>query len=150
MIKERVSTRLKKALSQNQDGLENISRALIADEEPKGNTVTVEDDGIVTTIEEIEGYAIVKAIAREIIPGDRVAMRDAKSYCVILLDNNSRKPIVRLHFNDLECERIALMANKQEEQVTLNNLDEIYQYADKIKETIKAYDESGQSLGNRK
>ncbi len=56
-------------------------------------------DLVETTEEEIEGFYIVKAIVRSAVKADRVVMRDAKSYCAILLDDNNRRPLIRLHFN---------------------------------------------------
>lgn len=56
------------------------------------------DEEIVTTPEEIEGFYIIRSILRPSVRADRIVMRD-KSYCAILLDNNNRKPIARLHFN---------------------------------------------------
>ena len=56
-------------------------------------------DGIVTTEEELEGYQIVRAIVCQKISPHRVAQRDTKSYFGILIDDNNRKPICRLHFN---------------------------------------------------
>ena len=57
------------------------------------------DDGIVTTEEEWEGFHIVRAILAKHVDPRRVVMRDTKSYCGILLDDNNRKPICRLRFN---------------------------------------------------
>ena len=54
---------------------------------------------IVTTEEELEGFFIVKSILREVVDSDRIAYRDTLSYFGILLDDNNRKPICRLHFN---------------------------------------------------
>ena len=62
-------------------------------------TDTVEDDGIVTTEDEIEGYFIVKSILGENIALSRIVGRDTKSYFGILLDDNNRKWICRLRFN---------------------------------------------------
>lgn len=52
-----------------------------------------------TTVEETEGFMIVRAILRKTVLVNRVVMRDVQSYCGILLDDNNRKPICRLHFN---------------------------------------------------
>lgn len=57
------------------------------------------DTEIETTLEELEGYQIVKAIAYGDVKPQRVTHRDAKSYFAVLLDDNNRKPIARLHFN---------------------------------------------------
>ena len=53
------------------------------------------DDGIETTVEELDGYFIVKSILRESIDPARVTIRDVRSYCGILLDDNNRQPICR-------------------------------------------------------
>ncbi|MDR1314987.1 MAG: type I restriction enzyme HsdR N-terminal domain-containing protein [Deltaproteobacteria bacterium] len=147
LIKDRVATVLRDALKQNQqgegvdDGLVTPSKANDATEltlPPNGR-----DDGIVTTPEEIEGYAAVKGIAREVIPAGRVHMRDAKSYCAILLDNKNNKPIVRLYFNNLANKKLNIFGappDKKGEMVPVAEVDEIYQYADRIIARIQALD----------
>ena len=55
-------------------------------------------DGIETTEDELAAFHIIRAIAAEYVDVDRITMRDAKSYCAILFEDNSRKPICRLHF----------------------------------------------------
>ncbi len=49
----------------------------------------VKEPSIITTAEELEGFFSIKSILREIIDSKRVAMRDHKSYCAILLDDNN-------------------------------------------------------------
>ena len=93
-INEKINDRLKSALSDSEDHEEvkaTQEQAMVAAQE--------EDDGVVTTEEELEGYHVVKSILRETIDLSRIAMRDTKSYCGILLDDNNRKPICRLRFN---------------------------------------------------
>src|SRR5690606_2517425 len=57
-------------------------------------------DTTVTTTVEFEGFYAVRAMLRDLIPSRRIIMRDAQSYCAVLLDNNNRKPICRLRFNN--------------------------------------------------
>jgi hypothetical protein len=47
---------------------------------------------VVTTLEELEGYHIVKAITRAVLEAPRITHRDTKSYFGILVDDNNRKP----------------------------------------------------------
>lgn len=54
---------------------------------------------IVTTEMEIEGFHIIKSIIRKVIEPQRITFRDTQSYLGILIDDNNRKPICRLHFN---------------------------------------------------
>src|SRR5690606_16607120 len=58
-----------------------------------------EEDRVQTTLDELEGFHIVKAIVRAVVDAKRIVHRDTQSYFGILLDDNNRKPICRLHFN---------------------------------------------------
>ena len=100
-----------------------------------------EESEIITTDEEREGYMIVKAIAREVIAAKRVVMRDAKSYCAILVDNNNRKPLVRMHFNR-SVKYIGLFDGEAEERVIVDSLDQIYEYSERIRATARKYADS--------
>ena len=66
--------------------------------------------------------------------------RDAKSYFAVLLDDNNRKPIARLHFNGKKQKYLGLFdAAKVETKHAIESLDEIYSHADAIRESVKAY-----------
>lgn len=95
---------------------------------------------IVTTQTEIEAYYIIKSILREVIPGDRVTMRDAISYCSIFIDDNNRKPVCRLHFNNESNLRIEpIGADGRGEKYKIDSLDEIFKYADQLIDAAKRY-----------
>jgi hypothetical protein len=124
---------------------ERLKSALSANESPKSKEVPVElqeietdDSGITTTVEELEGYNIVKAILRDSVNVKRIAIRDTKSYCGILLDDNNRKPICRLHFNHSQ-KYIGVLSDKNEERMPINEVDDIFKYAEKLKETVEEY-----------
>jgi hypothetical protein len=98
------------------------------------------EDQIVTTAEEIEGFHIVRAILRDVIPVKRIHMRDALSYCAILLDDNNRKPICRLRFNNSEKLAISLFNDKKEEErFSLEQVDDLYKHSDAIRTTLMSY-----------
>ena len=67
-------------------------------------------------------------------------MRDLKSYCNILLDNNNRKPICRFHFDHKQKYVGFFDENKKEEKIPIEKPAEIYGYKDKIKTTIGYYE----------
>ncbi len=94
---------------------------------------------VVTTDEEIEAFMVVRAILREVVDVGRVAMRDTQSYCGILLDDNNRKPICRLRFNYAQKYLGLFDADKNEERVPIDSIDDIYQYADHLRETVSYY-----------
>ncbi len=134
-VNERINERLKSALSANDpESISDITSDVEekADEEP-GN------DGIETTQEAIDGYNIIKSILREIVDVKRVAMRDTKSYCGILLDDNNRKPICRLHFNYSQ-KYLGIISGKNEERIEIDGIDDIFKYADRIKATLAEYE----------
>ena len=47
----------------------------------------------------MEAFLVIKSILRRKTDLKRIFLRDAQSYCAILLDDNNRKPICRLYFN---------------------------------------------------
>jgi len=129
LIRERVNDRLKSALDVERD--EPIK-------EDEIDVVKKEDTGIVTSEDEIDGYNIVKAIVRELVNVKRIFMRDTKSYCGVLFDDNNRKPICRFHFNTPQ-KQISLFRQKDEERVSIDSLDDIFNYSERLKETVKEY-----------
>lgn len=133
-ISDRISVRLKTALAEETA----VSREVQA---PADETVTLDVDGVVTTEEEREGFMVVKSILREVVDVSRLAMRDTKSYCGILLDDNNRKPVCRLHTNRTTKYLGLLDADKNEERVPITALDDIYQHADRLKATVKGYEQ---------
>lgn len=104
------------------------------------SAASTNDAQIVTTPEEIEGFHIVRAILRDTINSQRIHMRDAQSYCAILLDDNNRKPICRLRFNNTEKLALGIFNEKKEEvRVTLSSLDDIYNHADQLRASLSVH-----------
>lgn len=133
LIQERVHQRLTSAL-------QNESEATHEPEErelPEG--VVSMDGDIVTTEEELEGVRIVKAIASQFVEPERVVMRDTKSYCGILLDDNNRKPICRLHFNRTQRYLGVLDLEKNETRIPIEKITDIYRHQQSILATIQNY-----------
>lgn len=103
---------------------------------------------VITIDEEMEGFYIVRAILSEIIDSDRVSIRDRKSYCGVLLDDNHHYPICRLYFNDLDNLVVAFFDSMQkdkhggrvEEKIAINKVVDIYNYKEKLLETVRGYD----------
>ncbi len=107
---------------------------------------TVADDtprpepDVETTLEEITGYQIVKAIACSEVKPHRVDQRDAKSYFAVILDDNNRKPIARLHFNGKSRKYLGTFdADKVETRHLIESLDDIYLHAEAIRESVRRY-----------
>ncbi len=95
---------------------------------------------IETTLEEIEGLHSVRAILRTLVNPKRIVMRDALSYCAILLDDNNRKPICRLRFNNTKNLRVGLFNEKKEEYIeSLESVDDIFGFSEQLAATLALY-----------
>jgi predicted type IV restriction endonuclease len=91
-------------------------------------------EGVITTEDEISGFRIIQAIAARHVDPKRVIIRDSKSYCAILLDDNNRKSIARLHFNSLTTRYVGTFSGKDETRHQISALTDIY----KLEATIAA------------
>lgn len=98
---------------------------------------------IETTEEELQGFLIVRAIAAEAAPVDRIAARDARSYFAILFDDNNRKPVARLHFNGKTKYVTLFDENKNESRHDIDRLEDIYACAPEIRSVVHHYVEAG-------
>lgn len=124
-LNEQVNDRLVSALDVN------------GEEAPEEEAPELDDDGIVTTEDEIAGYLIVRAIGCSEVDASRITMRDAKSYCAVFLDDNNRRPIIRLEFNAKQKYITLFKERQQQERIPIGNLDDIYKYADIIRSEIR-------------
>jgi len=131
LIGDRINERLKVAMAPE--------RGLTTEEKPTETAAEQETPQILTTPEEIEGFHIIRAVLREVISPRRITMRDAQSYCAVLIDDNNRKPICRLRFNNAAKLVLGLFNGKDEEKISLSSLDDIYNYADRLKATALTY-----------
>lgn len=140
-VLDQVNDRLKSALQRDVDDPAPTAGQTV--NEDVTTTPKSSDDGIVTTEEELEGFHIVKAILREHVESSRIVARDVKSYFGILLDDTNRKPLARLHFNSAQ-KYIGLFdsADKKEERVPIQHLDDIYRLADRLWATVLLYEET--------
>ena len=94
----------------------------------------------VTTAEELEAFHIVRSILRGLFLPKRITIRDAQSYCAILLDDNNRKPLCRLRFNNEQKLRLGIFnEKKEEEQFAIGSVDDIHNYAEQLKATASSY-----------
>lgn len=136
LIGDRINDRLRVAMTP-ESAAASIAPAPVSSA-VQGEEVS-ETPAVETTEQEIEGFHIIRSILRDVVPSKRVFMRDAQSYCAILFDDNNRKPICRLRFNNPERLVLGLMNGKDEEKVVLADLDALYDHADRLRATVSAY-----------
>lgn len=110
---------------------------------PEAEPVAIDapdDNRIVTTEAEQQGFYIVRSILYpEIDDIGRVVCRDTISYFGVLLDDNNRKPICRLHFNSGNKYLETFDAEKKGTKHQLESLNDIYKYKVEIVNACKMY-----------
>lgn len=100
--------------------------------------IEIPDDGIITTEEELHAFGIIRAICCADVPATDITIRDAKSYCGILYQDNNRKPIARLFF-DRKIPRIVIFDENREEQVfDMESVEDIYTYSDHLRARVRS------------
>ena len=96
----------------------------------------------VGTKEEKEGFSIIRAITSEIVNSSRVDLRDTKSYCGVLLDNNNRRQICRMLF-DLKQKRIEITKeNGDLLKFDIDDVSDIYKFGKSIRERVREIEQS--------
>lgn len=130
-IRSRINERLKSALE-----TDKAEASPIVVESATQQTVA--DNGIETTAEELEAFRIIRAIGAEFIDPERITMRDAKSYCAILLDDNNRRPITRLFFlkNSMY---INVFSPQGETRIDLQKVSDMYKCRGELTAAIQQY-----------
>lgn len=144
-VNEQINNRLKSALNSGADISQSADGRLTSEEKTEEEAIeeSAGKSQVVTTETELEGYYIIKSILRETVDPSRVFHRDTKSYMGILLDNNNRKPICRLLFNNESRKQLMLFGeDKASEKVSIESLNDIFKYDAQIKQIVKHYDSS--------
>jgi len=125
LVNDKINDRLKVALAD--DGVPSAEPV-----EPVIPPVENEEK-IVTTPDEWEAFYIVRAILREVADPKKVTIRDAKSYCAVLYEDNNRKPICRFYFNTKNKSVGVFDAQKAETRTGIEDLTELYKLTDSLK-----------------
>lgn len=131
-IAERITEKFTQAMAETKKEQEIKEQEAKEQEEP--------EDSVVTTEQELQGLYIIKSILTGIVPPERIFLRDKKTRCLILLDNNGSKPLVKFYFDsqdDMEIEIVKV--DKSVERHEIAKLDDIYKFSEEIKARALAY-----------
>ena len=131
LISDLITERLNTALNKEKE-TSAVQETVTIAEEPESKLDTTE--------EELEGFMIIKTILRQKVDIKRIAYRDAQSYFAILLDDNNRKTICRLYLNGNKKYFVVLDENKKEVKTEIQNLDDIFNFTDKLFEIVENYE----------
>jgi len=98
------------------------------------------NEGFIPSDIEVEGFQIIRAMLRPLVKPGRIYIRDAASYCAILFDDNNRKPVCRLRFNNESRLVVGLFNDrKEEEKVSIASLDQLFDLDARLKATVAGY-----------
>ena len=132
LLSERINVRLKGAMAAELPTTSENAAPII----PHASS----DAEVETTADEIEGLHIVRSILRDVVSPRRIVMRDNLSYCAILLDDNNRKPVCRLRFNNTQKLAVGIFGpDKAEERFALEEIDDLYSFADRLRATVSMH-----------
>lgn len=98
-----------------------------------------EEKQLVTTVQELEAYFIVKFICKELVEQKRLTYKDTMSYFTVLYDGNTRKWVCRFFLEGNQKMMILPKEDKSELKIVLKDVDDIYKHRDKILEVVKRY-----------
>lgn len=141
-LNDSINARLKSAIGSSVS-TSAIQSAFDGDQSSDNNNTegsSEEKSKVDTTIEEMEGFNVVKAILRQQFDVARIAARDTQSYFGILLDDNNRKPLCRLHFNAKQKYIGLFDADKKETRHPISSIDEIFTFADQLLTATSVYE----------
>ena len=140
-LNDSINARLKSAIGPG------VSSSLSIKSEPSIEMQPFETTGdsdekskVDTTIEEIEGFNVVKAILRQKFDASRIIARDTQSYFGVLLDDNNRKPLCRLHFNAKQKYLGLFDENKKETRHPIESIDDIFGFSEYLLRSTSVYE----------
>ena len=130
-ISELMNERIKAALEQESKTAQSAEKAPEPPEEqpPK----------ISTSIEEMEGFFIIRSILRETIAPAHLTYKDTESYFGVLLDNNTRKWVCRLELGGVKKYASLPDENKNQIKYPLESVDSLYGIKDKLIAVVARY-----------
>lgn len=125
---EMINNRLQSAIQKNDENVEKEVNEL------------KETDKIVTTVEEIQSYYIVKSILSEFCNPKKITYKDTVSYFGILYDNKVTKWICRVYLKELVKYVIIINKEKKEQRFNINTIDDIYKLRDELVQRLNQFE----------
>ena len=130
-INENIRKKLENALEQNKEQ----EKSEIED------SPEVPDSGIITTEDEKEAFYIVKSVLGKAVDINDITYKDTKSYFGILYQNNTRKWICRIIFNENDLTVVFPNAEEKrgEEKIRIETLQNLYDLEKKLLNAVNMY-----------
>lgn len=140
IISDRLNTAIKNS-EQTSDSPQTIDNTSIENTEeklPDGVVYMDKESGVVTTQEELDAYNIVRSILRKSVDVERITYKDYKSYFVVNIDNSQWYWICRISIGARK-KQIGIPTDQYKncEWIQIDNVDDIFKYADRLEEALK-------------
>jgi hypothetical protein len=111
---------------------------------------TPENEPLNATDEELEIYFSIRALLHKYADNNRFSYKKYASYLVILLDNNIRKPIIRIYPADQKRKILEVFDDfKNSERYEYTKLQDIFDHLPEMIESIEIYDNKRQPDPNK-
>lgn len=131
LITETLSTKFAETLKGN-----------ISQDEIAASSEEIEVDSninkILTTAEELEGFAIIKSILRKNINPSDITYKDTESYFGVLYKNNTRKWICRLFLGNKKS-IVLPTSDKGQERHYIENVNDLYNFENELIEIVNSF-----------
>ncbi|MED1951008.1 type I restriction endonuclease [Brevibacillus centrosporus] len=134
-INDAINDKLKAALANTKE--DESEPPIIYDDQQQPSNEEKTEQKPVTTEEEIEGYVTVKFLLKDVVDSGRVFYRDNLSYFNVLLDDNIRKWICRLHLNGSN--KFIQFNDEHKTMTPITSVMDISEHKDKLIEVIKKF-----------
>lgn len=136
IISDRLNNAIKTGEEQQITDAPHIDNRIESDILPDGTVSIDKEAGIITTQEEIDAYNIVRSILRKNIDVNRITYKDNKTYFVVSIDNGYWW-ICRFYFGARKKSICFPLDNyKSKEMIEIENIDDIFQFTEKLEESL--------------
>ena len=144
VINDIISERLNVAIKNGEDSATQQAEKTEEPNQPDIQNVLTDgavsidkESGIVTTQEEIDAYNIVRSILRQHVDASRIKYKDFKSYFSVNIDGSVWWWICRISIGK-RSKKICIPKDnyKSNEWLNIESIDDIFKYADKLKEGL--------------
>lgn len=136
-LNDSINARLKSAIGED---VKEVVVSVVQEPGAEYSVASSERSKVETTDDEVEGFNIVKAILRQKVEAQRICSRDTQSYFGVLLDDNNRKPLCRLHFNAKQKYLGIIDESKNEVRHPIETVDDIFGFTEELQRTLVLYD----------
>lgn len=140
-ISETMNDKIKVALG-GSGGTVSVSEVKASQEqqaEPEEEAEGKSGPRIVTTVDELEAYFIIKNMLSDMVDVHDITYKDTESYINILYKGNIRKWICRLRLTDTVKQLIIPEENKKEVKYQLSDIYDLTKYKDALATVLQRY-----------